>query len=112
MRELNSDSETITTSLVEVDELTGALAGVLADNRSDITSEISSLGTLASRLNAQTDTLNLVLSKLPETYRLTGRAAGYGSFVNFFVCGLAIKHGSGAGDVSPMFTAPAERCQP
>ncbi|MBY4212493.1 MCE family protein [Rhodococcus fascians] len=108
---LNEDSGTITTSLVSIDGLTDALAGVLSDNRADLTNEVTSLGTLASKLNAQTDTLNLILTKLPETYQLTGRAAGYGNFVNFFVCGLAVKYGSGQGDVSPMFTAPAERCK-
>ena len=108
---LDSDSATISTSLIRIDELTEAVSGVLSDNRSDLTSEVSSLGILASKLNAQTDTLNLVLSKLPENYRLTGRAAGYGNFVNFFVCGLAVKYGSGSDDVSPMFTAPAERCK-
>lgn len=108
---LESDSETITTSLVRIDEFLAVASGIVAENRSDLTSEVSTLGTLSGRLNAQTDTLNLVLSKLPETYRLTGRAAGYGSFVNFFVCGLAVKYGSGDGDVSPMFTAPAGRCK-
>ncbi|MGK2237497.1 MAG: phospholipid/cholesterol/gamma-HCH transport system substrate-binding protein [Rhodococcus sp. (in: high G+C Gram-positive bacteria)] len=108
---LNADSGAITTSLISIDGLTDALAGVLAENRSDLSAEVASLGTLAARLNAQTDTLDLILAKLPENYRLTGRAAGYGNFVNFFVCGLAVKYGSGAGDVSPMFTAPAERCK-
>lgn len=111
VRGLNTDSGTITTSLTSIDGLTHALAGVLTDNRADLTSEVASLGTLASRLNAQTDTLDLILTKLPENYRLTGRAAGYGNFVNFFVCGLAVKYGSNSGDVTPMFTAPAERCK-
>jgi phospholipid/cholesterol/gamma-HCH transport system substrate-binding protein len=108
---LNEDSDTITASLVSIDGLTDALAGVISDNRADLSNEVASLGMLSSRLNAQTDTLNLILTKLPENYRLTGRAAGYGNFVNFFVCGLAVKYGSGQGDVSPMFTAPAERCK-
>ncbi|OAK56219.1 MCE family protein [Rhodococcoides kyotonense] len=108
---LNEDSGAITASLESIDGLTESLADVLSDNRADLTAEIASLGSLSSRLNEQTDTLNLILSKLPENYRLTGRAAGYGNFVNFFVCGLAVKYGSGAGDVSPMFTAPAERCK-
>lgn len=108
---LNEDSGTITDSLVSIDGLTDALAGVLSDNRADLSNEVASLGTLAGKLNAQTDTLNLILTKLPENYRLTARAAGYGNFVNFFVCGLAVKYGSGDGDVSPMFTAPAERCK-
>ncbi|MDN3459901.1 MCE family protein [Rhodococcus sp. APC 3903] len=108
---LDSDSNTISTSLLRIDELTDVVSKILTENRSDLSSEVASFGDLTTRLNAQTDTLNLVLSKLPENYRLTGRAAGYGNFVNFFVCGLAVKYGNGLGDVSPMFTAPAERCK-
>ncbi|MFZ2175675.1 MAG: mammalian cell entry protein, partial [Rhodococcus sp. (in: high G+C Gram-positive bacteria)] len=84
---------------------------VLTENRPAIAQDVSALGDLAGQLNGKTDTLNLILTKLPENYRLTGRAAGYGNFVNFFVCGLAIKYAQGPGGVTPMFTAPAERCK-
>lgn len=108
---LNDDRDLISRSLGQIDDVTATMGEVLTENRPTIAQDVSALGDLAGQLNAKTDTLNLILSKLPENYRLTGRAAGYGNFVNFFVCGLAIKYAQGPGGVTPMFTAPAERCK-
>ncbi|MFC9553358.1 MCE family protein [Rhodococcus sp. NPDC056960] len=110
---LDGDRDLITNSLVNIDHVTDSLASVLDQNRPAIAQDVVALGDLAGNLDANTDTLNMVLSTLPENYRLISRVAGYGSFVNFFVCGLAIKYasGPGPGGVTPMFKAPAERCQ-
>jgi phospholipid/cholesterol/gamma-HCH transport system substrate-binding protein len=108
---LNTDSGTITSSLDSIDGLTAQLGDILNGSRDDLGADVAALGQLASNLNANTDTLNLVLAKLPETYRLAGRLAGYGNFVNFFVCGLAIRYGPGPQNTTPMFTAPADRCK-
>lgn len=108
---LNNDSGTITTSLDSIDGLTAQLGAILNGSRTDIGADVAALQKLAGNLNASTDTLNLVLAKLPETYRLAGRLAGYGNFVNFFVCGLSIRYGPGPQNQTPMFTAPADRCK-
>ncbi len=84
---------------------------MLEQNRPAIAEDVVALGDLAGNLNANTETIDLVLSTLPENYRLISRVAGYGSFVNFFVCGLAVKYAPGPGGMTPMFTAPAERCR-
>ncbi|MCE4268459.1 MCE family protein [Rhodococcus qingshengii] len=108
---LDDDRDLITNSLVNIDNVTSSLSEVLEQNRPSIQQDIVALGELSGNLNRNTDTLNLVLSTLPENYRLISRVAGYGSFVNFFVCGLAVKYASGPGGLTPMFKAPAERCQ-
>ncbi|GAC49164.1 MCE family protein [Gordonia aichiensis] len=112
VRGLSADRDSISRSLVKVDGLTAALGDVVTSVRPDLAASIANLGTLSQNLNSQADTLQLVLNKLPETYRLTTRASSYGSFVNFFVCGMAIKYGAGRADQTPMFTSPAARCQP
>lgn len=109
---LSADSPRITGALGKIDDLTASLADVVTSVRPDLATSISGLNRLSGNLNAQTDTLQLILTKLPEAYRIIGRVSGYGSYVNFFVCGLAIKYGPGQGDQTPMFTAPAARCQP
>ncbi|PYE12364.1 phospholipid/cholesterol/gamma-HCH transport system substrate-binding protein [Williamsia limnetica] len=109
---LSDDRSQITGSLDKIDSLTGELGDLLLDSRPDIKGSVEGLNRLSTNLNASTDTLNLVLSRLPETYRLISRASGYGSFVNFFVCGLAIRYGSEPKDQTPMFLSPAGRCQP
>jgi phospholipid/cholesterol/gamma-HCH transport system substrate-binding protein len=108
---LDADREPITNALVNIDRVTDSMSEVLDQNRPAIQQDVVALGNLAGNLNANTDTLNLVLSTLPENYRLISRTASYGSFVNFFLCGLAIRYAPGPGGVSPMFKAPAERCK-
>ena len=109
---LSADSPRITGSLTKIDALTASLADVVTSIRPDLATSISGLNKLSGNLDANTDTLQLILTKLPVAYRTIGRVSGYGSYVNFFVCGLAIKYGPGQGDQTPMFTAPAGRCQP
>ncbi|MGV9480860.1 MCE family protein [Gordonia aichiensis] len=109
---LSADSPRISGALTKIDALTASLADVVTSVRPDLAESISGLNKLSGNLNASTDTLQLILTKLPEAYRIIGRVSGFGSYVNFFVCGLAIKYGPGQGDQTPMFTAPAGRCQP
>ncbi|OZC29209.1 MCE family protein [Gordonia polyisoprenivorans] len=112
VRDLSADSGRISSSLIQINGLTGALGGIVTDARPALAGSVTGLQQLTGNLQRNTTTLDVILNRLPETYRLTGRASGYGSFVNFFVCGLAIKYGPGARDRTPMFTAPAARCQP
>ncbi|MGV9840021.1 MCE family protein [Nocardia niigatensis] len=110
---LNSDRATITAGLDQIDAGAGELAQLLVDNRSAIGGDIDGLKQLAGNLNADSSTLSLVLGKLPTTYPLITRVGSYGSFVNWFVCGLAIRYPAIGGSYqdTPMFVAPAERCQ-
>jgi phospholipid/cholesterol/gamma-HCH transport system substrate-binding protein len=81
--------------------------------RPDLTADITHLRGLAANLNRNTSTINMLLAKLPEAYRLLGRSSGYGSFVNFFVCGLAIRYPTldGGHQDTPMIQVPAQRCK-
>ncbi|WP_433679165.1 MCE family protein [Nocardia sp. CA-119907] len=110
---LDNDRATLTAGLERIDAGTAAVAQLLTDNRPAIAGDITQLQQLAGNLNADSGTLSLLLSKLPTTYPLITRVGSYGSFVNWFVCGLAIRYpaiGGGHQD-TPMFTAPAERCR-
>ncbi|MEU0503010.1 MCE family protein [Nocardia sp. NPDC005998] len=111
---LDNDRATLITGLERIDAGTAEVAQILTDNRPAIAGDITELQQLAGNLNADSDTLSLLLSKLPTTYPLITRVGSYGNFVNWFVCGLAIRYpaiGGGHQD-TPMFTAPAERCKP
>lgn len=109
---LDGDRATITTGLDQIQAGTDEVSQLLVDNRPAITGDIDGLRRLATNLNADSDTLSLLLGKLPTVYPLITRIGSYGSFVNWFVCGLAIRYpaiGGGHQD-TPMFVAPAERC--
>ncbi|MFE3229210.1 MCE family protein [Nocardia sp. NPDC059228] len=110
---LNNDRGTLTDALQHIDDVSSQTAAILSDNRPAIAADIDGLQRTAANLNASTDTLQLVLAQLPEVYRRGTRASGYGSFVNFFLCGLAIRYPSIGGGyaTTPMFTLPAERCK-
>ncbi|MFJ2667481.1 MCE family protein [Nocardia fluminea] len=111
---LNSDRQTLLTGLERIDAGTAEVAEVLSDNRSAVAADVDQLRQLAANLNTDSATLSLLLAKLPGTYNLLGRVTGYGNFVNFFVCGLAIRYPTIGGtgyQETPMFTAPAERCK-
>lgn len=111
IKRLGDDTPRISSSLVKVDDLTKALSVVVTSVQSDLPQDIASLGALTANLNQKSDTLNLILGKLPKAYQLMNRVTGYGSWVNFFVCGIGVKYGPGMQDATPMFTAPAERCK-
>ncbi|MEU1994044.1 MlaD family protein [Nocardia gamkensis] len=111
---LNNDRDTLTTGLERINAGTGEVAQMLQDNRPAVAGDVEQLRQLAGNLNADSETLSLLLAKLPTVYNLIGRATSYGNFVNFFVCGLAIRYpavgGTGYQD-TPMFTSPADRCK-
>lgn len=105
---LATDKESIANALENIDAVTGTLMEILKESRPSLQQDISQLGALSSNLNASSDTLNLVLAKLPEAYKLLGRGT-YGSFFNFYLCGVAVKLSDQS--TSPMFTSPTQRCQ-
>lgn len=110
---LNADRATITAGLDQIEAGTNEVGQLLTDNRPAIAGDVEGLKQLAANLNADSGTLSLLLGKLPTTYPLITRIGSYGSFVNWFVCGLAIRYpaiGGGYQD-TPMFVAPAERCR-
>ncbi|MDI9941322.1 MULTISPECIES: MCE family protein [Rhodococcus] len=109
---LSADRDTLTRALEQLDNASAETQSVLEQARPPLQADIEQLSRTAANLNSRTDTLNLTLGKLPEMYRLVGRNTGYGSFLNFFVCGLAIRYpGLNGPETTPMFTAPAERCK-
>ncbi|NMO05270.1 MCE family protein [Gordonia sp. TBRC 11910] len=109
---LADDRVLVRDGLTHIEAASAQLSDLLQRTRPDLTADIAHLRGLAANLNNDTSTLNLVLSKLPAAYQLMGRASGYGSFVNFFVCGLAIRYPTidGGHADTPMFTVPARRC--
>lgn len=108
---LSHDRDMITNSLTSVNAASATMSDLLEQARPSIQQDITQLGALSRNLNTSTDTLNLVLGELPEFYSRMGRFT-YGNFVNFYVCGLAIRYPGIGGHVdTPMFVSPVQRCQ-
>ena len=88
MTGLAGDSETIGESLDPLDELLSAGTTTLREVRSPLDDTREGLQPLASGLEASRGELDTVLGKLPRTLRTLDRASSYGSWFNFYVCGV------------------------
>jgi phospholipid/cholesterol/gamma-HCH transport system substrate-binding protein len=90
MSGLAAQSSTIGASLPSLDKLLDATSGTLTEIRSPLRSSIGSLGDVAGDLYKDRQKLDGSLSKLPFTLRTLARTASYGSWFNFYICGLQI----------------------
>ncbi|MCW2855598.1 MAG: hypothetical protein JWR52_1213 [Marmoricola sp.] len=90
MSGLASQSDVIGASLPPLDRLLSATSGTLEQIRAPLKSSIGSLGSVAASLYADRATLDHSLRRLPFALRTLARTASYGSWFNFYVCGLQL----------------------
>lgn len=82
------DRKAIGGSLVGIDALASATASLLGEVRSPLRSDIAQVKDLATTLNANKSTLDGVLSRLPDKLNRIIGTATYGSWFNFYLCGV------------------------
>jgi phospholipid/cholesterol/gamma-HCH transport system substrate-binding protein len=90
MSGLAGQSDVIGSTLPSLDKLLSATSGVLADVRPPLKASVGGLRTVAGQLHEDRRTLDASLEKLPFTLRTLARTGSYGSWFNFYVCGLQI----------------------
>lgn len=90
MSGLAGQSDVVGASLPSLDRLLAATSGTLADLRAPLKASLGGLRTVAGQLHEDRRTLDASLEKLPFTLRTLARTASYGSWFNFYVCGLQI----------------------
>ena len=110
---LAADRNPIGEALVHVDQLARTASGLLTTVRPDLQADIAHLGKLAGNLNASSDTMTMVLNKLPHTYQVLSRLGAYGNFFNFYVCSSRFKITMPDGQVvlTPASVNKAARCR-
>jgi phospholipid/cholesterol/gamma-HCH transport system substrate-binding protein len=89
--ELSDEREPIGTAIDALSSGTTSLAELLAQARPPLTATISELGRLAPNLAAGNDDLDAALMKAPDNYRKLARIGSYGSFLNYYLCGIQIR---------------------
>ena len=106
------DRAEIGRSIVGINELTTATSGFLQEVRGPLRSDIAELGKLAATLDANKETVNGVLQRLPSKLdRIIGTAT-YGSWFNFYLCGFDGTIVLPTGEtMSPQFVNTAARCK-
>jgi phospholipid/cholesterol/gamma-HCH transport system substrate-binding protein len=112
---LAQDRKPIGDAIVTIGELTDVTAGFVQDARPPLRADINHLGDLAGNLNASGDKLEQTIQNLPGKLDRLGRAGGYGSWFNFYLCGM-----SGQVGLEPYlpptqldaYRSPSPRCGP
>lgn len=119
---LSSDRDAIGSSISSLAQLTDATAGLLAPARDPLKNDIAAIGDLSDNLNRNNAALNSFFQNLPVKLDAVGRAASYGSWFNFYLCGLSLKVGLGGYTPNipapnglpnidlPIYTNTAQRC--
>lgn len=111
---LSADRYTIGNSLTAIATATGTIGGLLKDARPGVAGTVTQLDRLATVLNNHSAELSGELNIVPKAVQRMQRQGLYGSFFNFYWCGLSIRlTGPGGRPVStPMMESEAKRCQP
>lgn len=112
---LSEDREPIGEALASIGELTQVTAGFLEDARPPLRDDIVALGDLSDNLNASEATVETFLQNWSPKLRKLTRAGSYGSWFNFYLCGIGGQIG-----LSPfidpvrldLYQNAADRCGP
>jgi phospholipid/cholesterol/gamma-HCH transport system substrate-binding protein len=114
---LAADRQPIADAITALDGLTTATAGLLAQARPSLRSDIGNLRQVSSLLNHADPSLDAFLQKLPGDLQAFTRTASYGSWFNYYLCRLSGTVSIGSLGVSvpivpfPVSQMPA-RCGP
>jgi len=109
---LAQDRTELGDSLDRVNSLAGRTSGFLRDLRPELVGTTEQTHRLARTLNADLPLLDYNLNQLPVDLARIGRAGAYGSFFNFYLCGIQVRLGLGkdAFTDTPFLLSDAPRC--
>ncbi len=91
VRELSAEREPIGVSIDALSSGAASLVDLMTDARPPLTATVDELSRLAPNLAGGNDELDAALVKAPENYRKLARIGAYGSFVNYYLCGIQIR---------------------
>jgi len=89
--ELADDRDTIGTAIDSLSNGTASIAGLLTNARAPLAGTIDQLNRLAPLVDKDKGLLEVALQRAPENYRKLARVGSYGSFVNYYLCGINIR---------------------
>lgn len=89
--QLAADRDPVGAAITALDTGTASLASLLTSSRRPLAATVDQLSRLAPNLDALKDHLDVSLQKAPENYRKLARLGAYGSFFNYYLCGVAVR---------------------
>ncbi|MEV6428640.1 MCE family protein [Nocardia sp. NPDC051463] len=104
---LAAERDTIGRSVTSLGNLASATSDLLVPTRPSLQGSIAGLNQLTGTLNERKDDVNEVLHNLPIKMEKLGRVGSYGSWFQFYLCGIDIAVGPGVSD-APQLNLPAE----
>ncbi|KUI38411.1 mammalian cell entry protein [Mycobacterium sp. IS-1496] len=110
--ELAADREPIGAAIESLNTGTASVADLLTRARPPLAETVDHLKTLAPNVAGKQDRIETALQKAPENYRKLIRIGSYGSFVNYYICSLAVRVTDlqGRTAVFPSFRQDGGRC--
>lgn len=105
---LSANRNTIGDSIGNIASMSGTLAGLLQQARPDISGTLTKTGQLSQKLNGDSAIIDKNLVDIPRAYQVMSRQGLYGSFFNFYLCGISIRTN---GVTTPMMKSETQRCQ-
>lgn len=89
--ELANDRDTIGTAIDSLSAGTASIADLLSSARPPLAGMVDQLNRVAPLLDKDKGLIDVALQKAPENYRKLARVGSYGSFVNYYLCGISIR---------------------
>jgi len=114
---LKNRADPLAAAAAHLSDAAGTLADLLGEDRPLLHGTLGYLEGVQQPLIDDMSTLDDVLAKLPNAYRVIGRAGGiYGDFYNFYLCDISLKvdglQPGGPVRTVKLFGQPTGRCTP
>lgn len=88
---LSADREPVGAAINSLSTGTASLVDLMSEARQPLAETIDQLNRLAPNLDVKKDRLDTALKKAPENYRKLVRLGAYGSFINYYICSIAVR---------------------
>ncbi len=110
---LADDRKEITQSLGSINTLAGETTDLLVKTRPHLRDDVVQIGRVSRHVTADADYVNKSLELFPTVISKLGRVGAYGSFYNFYICGIRMKFSGPGGEptFTPFMLSKERRCQ-
>ncbi|MFT4201109.1 MCE family protein [Gordonia sp. (in: high G+C Gram-positive bacteria)] len=92
---LASQKESVGSAVTSVSNLTTVLGSILGQTRPAIAGDIAGLKAASDEINRRDKDVQAILTNLPPKLEKIGRAATFGSWFQFYLCGVDLVMGNG-----------------
>jgi phospholipid/cholesterol/gamma-HCH transport system substrate-binding protein len=89
--ELSAERDPIGAAIESLNTGTASIAELLTDARPPLAATVDQLNRVAPLLDQDKGRIDVALQKAPEDYRKLIRAGAYGSFIQYYLCGLSFR---------------------